>query len=66
MRLINVPALPLLFSKVQNFSGHSAISSDMIYGNATSAAVPDEDMSLEDGVSKLKDSVKDFFSTNFS
>jgi len=52
--------------KVQNFSNASAISSDMIYGNATSAAISQEEMSLEEGVSKLKDSVKDFFSTSFN
>lgn len=53
--------------KVQSFSTHNAISSDMIYGSATTAQPQmEEEMSLEEGMTKLKDSVKDFFSSSFN
>jgi hypothetical protein len=43
---------------VQSFSGSTAISSDMVYGNAASAHSHSEP---EDPLARLKDSVKDFF-----
>jgi len=53
--------------KLQSYSGTTtAISSDMLYNNAPKANMhSEEEMTIEESVGKLKDSMKDFFDSTF-